>query len=75
MNRVFDVDEPDRVWVMNISEHPTGEGEVYLAAVLDAYSRRVVGWSIADHIRSELVVDGGKPTRVPVWRQPTIPSC
>ena len=42
---------------MDVTEYPTREGTVYLAAVLDAYSRRVVGWSIADHIRSELVVD------------------
>ena len=39
------------------TEHPTAEGKVYLAVVLDAWSRRVVGWSIADHLRSELVVD------------------
>jgi len=51
---------------MDITEHPTGEGKVYLAAVLDAYSRRVVGWSIADHIRSELVVDA---LQMAVWRR------
>ena len=39
------------------TEHPTGTGKVYCAAVLDVYSRRIVGCSIADHIRSELVVD------------------
>ena len=39
---------------------------MYLAAVLDAFSRRVVGWSIADHIRSELVVDA---LRMAIWRQ------
>jgi transposase InsO family protein len=36
---------------------PTAEGAVYCAAVLDVFSRQVVGWSIADHVRSELVVD------------------
>lgn len=66
MNRVFDVDTPDRLWVMDITEHPTLEGKVYLAAVLDAYSRRVVGWSIADHIRSELVVDA---VQMAIWRR------
>jgi putative transposase len=45
---------------------PTLEGKVYLAAVLDAYSRRVVGWAIADHIRSELVVDA---VQMAVWRR------
>ena len=51
---------------MDVTEHRTGEGKVYLAAVLDAYSRRVVGWSIADHIRSELVVDA---IQMAVWRR------
>ena len=51
---------------MDVTEHPTREGKVYLAAVLDAYSRRVVGWSIADHIRSELVVDA---LQMAIWRR------
>ncbi len=42
---------------MDVTEHPTGEGKVYLAVVLDAFSRWVVGWSVADHMRQELVVD------------------
>ena len=41
----------------DITEHPTQEGKVYCAAVLDAYSRRVVGWSIDDNMRTELVTD------------------
>ena len=48
---------PDRLWSTDITEHRAGDGKVYCCAVLDAYSRRIVGWSIADHIRSELVVD------------------
>ena len=51
---------------MDVTEHPTGEGKVYLAVVLDAWSRRVIGWSIADHIRSELVVDA---VQMAVWRR------
>ena len=51
---------------MDVTEHPTGEGKVYLAVVLDAFSRRVVGWSIADHIRSELVVDA---VQMAIWRR------
>ena len=66
VNRVFDPAEPDRLWVMDVTEHPTSEGEVYLAVVLDAFSRRVVGWSIADHIRSELVVDA---LQMAIWRR------
>jgi putative transposase len=66
VNRAFDPAEPDRLWVMDITEHPTAEGKVFLAAVLDAFSRRVVGWSIADHIRSELVVDA---LQMAIWRR------
>lgn len=57
VNRRFNVDGPDRLWVSDITEHPTTEGRVYLAVVIDAWSRRVIGWSIADHLRTELVVD------------------
>jgi putative transposase len=66
VGRQFDPDGPDQLWVMDVTEHPTGEGKVYVATVLDAYSRRVVGWSIADHIRSELVVDA---VQMAVWRR------
>ena len=51
---------------MDITEHPTGDGEVYLAVVLDAFSRRVVGWSIADHMRAELVADA---LQMATWRR------
>jgi putative transposase len=57
VNRKFHPDRPDRLWVADVTEHPTIEGKVYLAVVLDAWSRRIVGWSIADHLRTELVVD------------------
>ncbi len=49
--------QPDQVGVADITYIATGEGWLYLATVLDAYSRRVVGWSMADHIRKELVID------------------
>jgi putative transposase len=57
VNRRFTVEAPDRLWLTDITEHPTGEGRLYCAAVLDAYSRRIIGWSIAAHIRTELVLD------------------
>jgi putative transposase len=58
---------------MDITEHLTAEGKVYLAVVVDAWSRRVVGWSIADHIRSELVVDA---VQMAIWRrQPPTGQC
>jgi len=57
VNRDFSVTEPNRLWVTDITEHPTKEGKVYCAAVMDAYSRLIVGWSIAEHMRTELVAD------------------
>jgi putative transposase len=57
VDRDFVVDGPDEVWCIDITEHPTREGKVYCAAVIDVYSRRVVGWSIDDNMRTALVVD------------------
>lgn len=57
VHRRFDVDAPDRLWLTDITEHPTNEGKVYCCAVMDAFSRRIIGWSIADHMRTELVCD------------------
>ncbi len=57
VRRRFVASGPDRLWCTDITEHPTGPGKVYCAAVIDVWSRRIVGWSIADHIRAELVVD------------------
>lgn len=57
VNRLFTADEPNRLWVTDITEHRTDEGKVYCAAVLDTYSRLIVGWSIADNMRTELVTD------------------
>ncbi|CAM5784172.1 Integrase catalytic domain-containing protein OS=Cellulomonas persica OX=76861 GN=CPE01_11040 PE=4 SV=1 [Cellulomonas persica] len=56
------------MWCTDITEHPTNTGKVYCAAVLDVFTRKVVGWSIADHMRSELVVDA---LQMAIWtRQP-----
>ena len=57
VNRQFTVQEPNRLWITDITEHSTAEGKLYCAAVMDAYSRLVVGWSIAEHMRTELVTD------------------
>jgi putative transposase len=48
---------PDRLWVADITYLRTWEGWLYLVAVQDIYSRRIVGWSMADHMRTELVTD------------------
>ena len=66
VNRAFDPDGPNKLWVMDVTEHRTGTGKVYLAIVLDAWSRRIVGWSIADHMRAELVADA---VQMAIWRR------
>ena len=55
--RRFTPEGPNQLWVADITEHPTGDGKVYCAVVIDAWNRQVVGHSIADHLRAELVVD------------------
>jgi putative transposase len=55
VERDFSVAAPDRLWVADITYLPTRAGTCYLAAVSDAFSRRVVGWSMATHLRAELV--------------------
>jgi putative transposase len=54
LDRRFEPGEPDRVWVADITYIATAEGWLYLAAVLDLGSRKIVGWATADHLRSEL---------------------
>lgn len=56
VRRDFRASGPDRLWVADITYLPTDVGFLYLAAVVDAWSRLVVGWSMADHLRTELVV-------------------
>ena len=56
VERRFDADGPDRLWVADITYVATAVGFVYLAVVLDVFSRRVVGWAMANHLRTELVV-------------------
>jgi len=57
VQRRFDVEAPDRLWLTDITEHPTSEGKVYCAAVMDAYSRRIIGWSIDARQNTDLVVN------------------
>jgi transposase InsO family protein len=57
LGRQFDPAAPNESWVADITYIPTREGWLYLAAVEDLYSRRVLGWALADHMKSRLVVD------------------
>ena len=54
--RQFSAEAPDRLWVADITYVPTGAGFLYLAVVVDGYSRRVVGWAMGSHLRTELVL-------------------
>jgi putative transposase len=56
VERDFTATAPDRLWVADITYIPTWTGFLYLAVVLDAFSRRVVGWAMANHLRADLVL-------------------
>lgn len=56
LNRQFSAEEPNQVWVTDITYIWTLEGWVYLASVMDLFSRKIVGWSLADHMKKELAI-------------------
>jgi putative transposase len=66
VDRRFLAASPDRLWLADITYLPTREGFLYLSFILDACSRKVVGWSMADHLRTELVTDA---LRMALWRR------
>jgi len=57
VDRDFTATGPNQLWVADITYVPTMAGFLYLAVVLDAWSRKVVGWAMANHLRAELVLD------------------
>ena len=57
VRRRFRPARPDRIWAADITELPTAQGTVYLAVVMDLCSRMIVGWSLARHVRAELVIE------------------
>jgi putative transposase len=57
LDRHFDASGPNRKWCCDITYVPTAEGFLYVAAVIDVFSRRIVGWAMADHLRAELCTD------------------
>jgi putative transposase len=56
VRRQFTAPAPDRLWLTDITEHPAGDGKLYCAAVMDAYSRRIIGWSMDKRQDTALVV-------------------
>jgi putative transposase len=69
VERDFTAAGPDQLWVADITYIPTWTGFLYLAVVLDAWSRRIVGWAMATHLRTELVLDALEMART--QRRPT----
>ncbi len=68
VERQFAAEAPNQLWVADITYVPTREGFLYLAVVLDVFSRRIVGWAMASHLRTELVVQA---LNMALWqRQP-----
>jgi putative transposase len=56
IRRDFTATAPNAKWLTDITEHPTGEGKLYLCAVKDCYSNKIVGYSIGAHMRASLAV-------------------
>jgi putative transposase len=71
LKRDFAATQADRVWVADITYVATREGFLYLAFILDVYSRRIVGWAMEDHLKTEIVVDA---LRMAVWRRKPAPG-
>ena len=57
LKRQFDVAAPNTYWVGDITYIPTEKGWLYLATVIDLYSRKIIGWSMADNMKAKLVND------------------
>jgi putative transposase len=66
LRREFVAAQPNKVWLADITYIPTQEGFLYLAFILDAHSRKIVGWSMDSHMKTELVVDA---LQMAVWRR------
>lgn len=66
LDRQFTVDAPNRIWVSDITYIWTKEGWLYLAVVIDLYSRQIVGWSLNSRITTCLVIDA---LRMAIWRR------
>jgi len=71
VKRDFAATRTDRIWVADITYVATAEGFLYLAFILDVHSRRIVGWAMEDHLRTEIVVDA---LRMAVWRRKPAPG-
>jgi putative transposase len=64
--RKFDVSAPDKYWVGDITYIRTGSGWLYLATVIDLYSRQIIGWSMADNMKAQLINDA---LTMAIWKR------
>jgi len=71
VERDFTADGPNQLWVADITYVPTWAGFLYVAVVLDVFSRRIVGWSMASHLRTELVLDA---LEMAIWHRDPEPG-
>lgn len=71
LNRQFDVIKPNKVWVSDITYVWTREGWLYLAVVLDLFSRQIVGWTMSNRINRKLVMNA---LRMAIWRRRPTPG-
>jgi putative transposase len=71
VGREFTAAAPNRLWAADLTEIATWEGKLYLAVVIDCYSRRCVGWAMAEHMRAELVVEA---LEMAVWQRKPDPG-
>ena len=70
VDRMFTREEPNKLWVTDITEHPTREGKIYCAVAKDTFSRRVIGWSIDSSQTAPLVTNAlGMAISIRVRRQ------
>ena len=75
VERQLRADAPDRLWVADVTYVPTWTGFVYLAIVLDVFSRKVAGWAMANHLRTELVLEALNMAIAQRRRQDVIYHC
>jgi len=66
LNREFDVTEPNKVWVTDITYIRTYEGWLYLGVIIDLFSRQVIGWSMSDRINTDLILNA---ITMAIWRR------
>jgi putative transposase len=72
IQRVFRADEPNRLWLTDITEHWTSEGKLYCCAIKDVFSNRIIGYSISDRMTAKLAVDA---VRNAVARRGDVAGC